>query len=75
MADQQTRKWETTALAEAMSKLNLSQGFIVARNEEEQIQVSSGIIDVVPAWRFLLYGLESANIRHSKLWLDRPSIG
>lgn len=67
MADQQTRKRETTALAEAMSELRLSQGFIVTRNEEEQIQVNSGIIDVVPAWRFLLDGLESADIRHSKL--------
>lgn len=54
MADQQTRKRETTALAEAMTELKLSQGIIVTRNEEEQIQVDSGKIDVVPAWRFLL---------------------
>jgi hypothetical protein len=54
MADQQTRKRETNALAEAMTELKLSQGIIVTRNEEEQIQVDSGKIDVVPAWRFLL---------------------
>jgi hypothetical protein len=54
MVDQQTRKRETTALAEAMTELKLSQGIIVTRNEEEQIQVDSGKIDVVPAWRFLL---------------------
>lgn len=54
MANQQTRKRETTALAEAMTELKLSQGIIVTRNEEEQIQVDSGKIDVAPAWRFLL---------------------
>ena len=54
MADQQTRKRETTALAEAMTELKLAQGIIVTRNEEEQIRVDSGKIDVVPAWRFLL---------------------
>jgi len=54
MADQQTRKREITALAEAMTELKLSKGIIVTRNEEEQIQVDAGIIDVLPAWRFLL---------------------
>jgi len=54
MADPQTRKRETTALAEAMAELKLAQGAIVTRGEEEQIQVESGKIDVVPAWRFLL---------------------
>lgn len=60
MADQQTRKRETTALAEAMTELKLSHGIIVTRNEEEQLQVDSGNIDVVPAWRFLLNMPESA---------------
>jgi len=41
------------ALAEAMTELKLSQGFIVTRNKEEQIQVNAGTIDVVPAWRSL----------------------
>jgi hypothetical protein len=58
MADQQTRKRETTALAEAMTELKLSQGIIVTRNEEEQIQVDPGKIDVVPVWRFLLNVLD-----------------
>jgi uncharacterized protein len=59
MVSQQTRKRETTALAEAMTELKLSQGIIVTRNEEEQIQVDSGKIDVVPAWKFLLNMPES----------------
>ena len=54
MADKKTRKREVTALADAMRELKLSQGTIVTRDEEEQIQVDSGRIDVVPAWRFLL---------------------
>jgi hypothetical protein len=54
MADPQTRKREITALAEAMAELKLPEGTIVTRGEEEQIQVGSGKIDVVPAWRFLL---------------------
>jgi len=57
MADPQTRKRETVALAEAIGEQNLRQGTIVTRQEEGQIAVDSGVIDVVPAWRFLL-GIE-----------------
>ncbi len=60
LADPQTRKRETAALAEAMVELNLAAGTIVTRGEEERIQVESGTIDVVPAWRFLLNLPESA---------------
>lgn len=54
MADPQTRKREVTALTEAMAELKLTEGTIVTRGEEEQIQVDSGRINVVAAWRFLL---------------------
>ncbi len=54
MADPQTRKREVGAMADAMAELKLSQGTIVTRTEEELMQVKSGKIDVVPAWRFLL---------------------
>lgn len=54
MADPQTRKREVTALTEAMTELKLTEGTIVTRAEDESIQVASGKIDVVPAWRFLL---------------------
>jgi predicted AAA+ superfamily ATPase len=50
----QTRKREVTALNEANHELNLSQGTIVTRGEDEQIKVESGKINVVPAWRFVL---------------------
>lgn len=54
MADPHTRKREITALADAMAELNLSQGTIVTRHEEEQLHIEAGRIDVVPIWRFLL---------------------
>lgn len=37
-----------------MDELNINTGFIVTRNEEEKIQTESGIIEVIPVWRFML---------------------
>jgi hypothetical protein len=54
MAEPQTRKREVTALSEAMAELKLTEGIIVTRRDEEQVQVKSGTINVIPAWRFLL---------------------
>ncbi len=54
MAEPQTRKREVTALGEAMVELGLKTGTIVTRNEEEEIKVDGGKIEVVPVWRFLL---------------------
>ena len=54
LADPQTRKREITALTEAMSELELSEGLIITKQEEEVIETDSGTIRVKPAWRFLL---------------------
>jgi len=54
MAEPQTRKREVTALGETMVELGLKTGTIVTRNEEEEIKVDGGKIEVVPVWRFLL---------------------
>jgi predicted AAA+ superfamily ATPase len=54
LAESQTRKREITALTEAMAELKLTEGVIVTRRDEEQIQVKSGTIQIVAAWRFLL---------------------
>ena len=54
MYESQTKKREVTALSEAMSELRQKTGIIVTRNEEEEIKVDSGKINVVPIWRFLL---------------------
>lgn len=54
LADPQTRKRETAALAEAMAELGLQTGILVTRAETEQIAVEDDAIEVVPAWQFLL---------------------
>jgi uncharacterized protein len=54
LADTQTRKREINALSEAMAELNIKTGTIVTRNSEEHIKTDTGIIDIIPAWRFLL---------------------
>jgi predicted AAA+ superfamily ATPase len=54
LVDVRTRKRETTALTEAMSELNKKTGFIVTKNDSEQIDFENGLIEVVPIWRFLL---------------------
>ena len=54
MYDPQTKKREVTALSGAMAELGQETGTIVTRNEQEEIKVDRGKIDVVPAWRFLL---------------------
>jgi predicted AAA+ superfamily ATPase len=54
LTDPQTRKRETTALSEAMAELDLKTGIIVTRIEEERIATDAGIIEAIPAWRFLL---------------------
>ena len=61
MAEPQTRKREVAALAEAMADLELKEGTIVTRGEDEQIHVDAGVIKVIPAWRFLLNLLDSAD--------------
>jgi len=57
MAEPQTRKREVAALCEAMAELQLTEGIIVTRSEDEVIQTESGQITVVPIWRFLLNDL------------------
>ena len=72
MADPQTRKRETTALAEAMAELKLAQGTIVTRGEEEQIRVESGKINVMPAWRFLLNLTERPDFQVARPFGESP---
>jgi uncharacterized protein len=60
LADPRTRKRETTALAEAMAEMQLDHATIVTRNDEDRLAVESGIISIVPVWRFLL-DIEKAN--------------
>ena len=54
LVDPETRKRETAALEAAMAEPGTKEGTIVTRNESERIVTSAGMIEVVPAWRFLL---------------------
>ncbi|MDR0842044.1 MAG: ATP-binding protein [Acidobacteriota bacterium] len=56
IGDVKTRKRELAALNEAMQELNLEYGVIVTRNENEEEIISDDgkIVQVIPAWQFLL---------------------
>lgn len=54
LVDPQTRNREIAALDEAMVETGAKSGTIVTRNEEALVDVESGTIKIVPAWRFLL---------------------
>lgn len=54
LADPQTRNREIAALGEAMKETGTRSGVIVTRNEDAQVEVDSGMIKIVAAWRFLL---------------------
>jgi hypothetical protein len=36
-----------------MSELNVTKSVIVTRNEEEQVTIPEGIVEVMPVWKFL----------------------
>lgn len=54
LANPATRNREIQALQSAMQELGIKTGSIITRNEEEQITVDQGTIEVLPVWRFLL---------------------
>jgi hypothetical protein len=60
LAEPQTRKREISALSEAMEEQGLTDGTIVTRNEDERLETPGGVINILPAWRFLLELPESA---------------
>ena len=54
LADPRTRGREVRALRQAMAELGLRTATVVTRDEEETVPVDAGVVEVVPAWRFLL---------------------
>jgi len=54
LADPRSRARETTALVEAMEEQGAKAALLVTRHEQRRIETKSGVIHVVPAWRFLL---------------------
>ena len=53
IAQSSTREREVRALREGMEELGLRESTIVTMNESEVIEVDTGSITVVPAWRWL----------------------
>lgn len=53
MLEEKTRKRELSALQEAMTEQQLSEGTIVTKHETETIQTDAGTINIIPAWKFL----------------------
>jgi len=49
-----TKQREIRALKIAMTELNLFSGMIITLNEQEQIDVGIGVIEIIPIWKFLL---------------------
>jgi predicted AAA+ superfamily ATPase len=49
-----TRQREITAIENAMNELNTKNAVIITLNEQESISSKSGLIEVIPIWKFLL---------------------
>ena len=54
LEDEKTRNREFRALELAMSQFGKDESWVVTLNEEEEVEVSSGMIHMVPAWKWLL---------------------
>jgi len=54
LAAEKTRKREIGALLEAMAERGVARGTIVTRNETETVKTDVGVVEVLPAWRWLL---------------------
>jgi predicted AAA+ superfamily ATPase len=49
-----TRNRELSGMQEAMEKLQLQSGTIITKDEEQTISTSTGIISLLPAWKYFL---------------------
>lgn len=54
LSDSKTREREVRACNKAMGQFGVKQSVIVTEDEEETIEVSNGVIQAVPAWKWLL---------------------
>jgi uncharacterized protein len=54
MEDEKTRKREIEGLQEAMDAYQLSEGYIITMDEQEELVVDGKAIHVVPAWEWML---------------------
>ena len=54
LQEENTKKREVTSLFDAMAELSINKGIIVTLNEEETIKKDDTIIEIIPAWKYLL---------------------
>ncbi|WP_165047409.1 MULTISPECIES: ATP-binding protein [unclassified Adlercreutzia] len=54
VSNERTRLREVSALRAGMRRFGIGEGTIVTLNDEETIGVSEGVVNVVPAWKWLL---------------------
>lgn len=54
LSDERTRRRECNALRAAMRRFSLDHGMIVTADHEETIPIAEGVIEAIPAWRWLL---------------------
>ena len=54
LKDPATRKREISSLSFAMEELNLRQSTIITCNEEDIIKLETGVIKIIPAWKYML---------------------
>jgi hypothetical protein len=54
LSDPSTYKRETSALEVAMQELSISSSAIISYNQSNKIKTPTGVIDVIPAWEWLM---------------------
>ncbi len=54
LKDPVTRKREISSLLSAIKELNLQEATIITYNEEELIKKETGVIKIIPAWKYML---------------------
>ena len=57
LEDSDAREREVRALEDAMSALKTDKAYIITLEENDEIKTKAGTINVIPAWRFLLFGI------------------
>lgn len=52
--NEKTRKRELSAIATAMAELQVEKCILLTLNEYEEIQLSTGVVSVMPIWKYIL---------------------
>lgn len=56
LEDKKTRQREIRALSQSMEETNMNHGTILTYNEEETVEIKGRVIQVMPAWKWLVSG-------------------